>query len=222
MRIELRPSGSYDAQHIMTLIITSDEGHHDGRGNNVEPMPGPRERMVESTSRLLAERGYEATSFADVIAASGAPRGSIYHHFPGGKDELVAEAIRVQGDRALALLGQMAGRPAVEIVTGFLAVWRSILTATDMRVGCSLVAVTVSGAHAELRDAAGAAFELWRAELAYLLERGGVQAADAPALAMTLLASAEGAVVLCRATRTFEPLEAVELQLTSLVAGLTA
>jgi TetR/AcrR family transcriptional repressor of lmrAB and yxaGH operons len=185
-------------------------------------MDGPRERMIESASRLLAERGYESTSFSDVIAASGAPRGSIYHHFPGGKDQLIAEAINAQGERALALLQRMSGRPAVEVVSGFIAVWRTLLTATDMAVGCSLVAVTVSGADPQLRQAAGVAFERWQAELSRLLAQGGVPEDTAPALAMTLLAAAEGAVVLCRATRSFEPLEAVEAQLTARAAQLVA
>jgi carbohydrate kinase (thermoresistant glucokinase family) len=206
----------YDAQHIMTSDITPDRV----TANNVQAMDDPRERMIKAASRLLAERGYESTSFTDVIAASGAPRGSIYHHFPGGKDQLIAEAISSQGDRALALLRQLSGRPAPEVVKGFIAVWRTILTATDMALGCSLVAVTVSGADAELRGAAGRAFERWHSELARLLEQGGVPADDASQLAMTLLAAAEGAVVLCRATRSFEPLEAVELQLAELTARL--
>ncbi|HAN23997.1 MAG TPA: TetR/AcrR family transcriptional regulator, partial [Microbacterium ginsengisoli] len=65
--------------------------------------------MADTAARLLAERGYQATSFSDVIAASGAPRGSIYHHFPGGKDELVELAVRRQADRVIGLVDGVAG-----------------------------------------------------------------------------------------------------------------
>ena len=75
---------------------------------------GVRERMVQSAIVLLAKRGYQATSFSEVLAESQAPRGSIYHHFPDGKDQLIAAAIEVSGARAVALLGGLAGSSGVE------------------------------------------------------------------------------------------------------------
>src|SRR5256885_3490363 len=66
----------------------------------------PRERMIQSALILMGERGIEATSFSQVIEHSGAPRGSIYHHFPGGKSQLVEEATRYAGDTVAKLLGQ--------------------------------------------------------------------------------------------------------------------
>ena len=74
--------------------------------------------MVDSAIILLAARGLDGTSFTEVLSASGAPRGSIYHHFPGGKDELIAAAIEVAGGRAVALLRSFEGRSPVEIVDG--------------------------------------------------------------------------------------------------------
>jgi TetR/AcrR family transcriptional regulator, lmrAB and yxaGH operons repressor len=61
---------------------------------------GVRDRMVQSAIVLLAKRGYQATSFSEVLTESEAPRGSIYHHFPEGKDQLIAAAIEVAGARA--------------------------------------------------------------------------------------------------------------------------
>ena len=106
-----------------------------------------RERMIRSTALLVRERGIEATSFSDVIEASGAPRGSIYHHFPGGKSQLIAEATEWSGvaiasglERALA-----AGDP-VAAMHAFIDVWRGVLTETIYDAGCPVVAAWVESA----------------------------------------------------------------------------
>src|SRR6478609_9750611 len=130
---------------------------------------GVRDRMVETSVVLLAKSGYQATSFSTVLEASGAPRGSIYHHFPDGKDQLIGAAVRLAGDRAIALLDALEGRDPAEIAAGFLQMWRALLVATDARVGCSVLAVTVSAPPGELRDAAAAVFAGWRGRIAELL-----------------------------------------------------
>src|SRR5256886_15404708 len=74
-------------------------------------MPGhPRERMIQSALVLMGEQGVEATSFSQVIEHSGAPRGSIYHHFPGGKEQLIEEATRYAGEAVVHLLNDAAER----------------------------------------------------------------------------------------------------------------
>ena len=70
-----------------------------------------RQKMIESAVALLATRGLEGTAFSDVLARSGAPRGSIYHHFPQGKDQLVDAALELAGDRALTVLDAVRGSP---------------------------------------------------------------------------------------------------------------
>jgi len=70
-----------------------------------------RRTMIAGAASLLARRGMGATSFSEVLAATGAPRGSLYHHFPGGKDELMAEATRYAGDRLLHALDLSAPTP---------------------------------------------------------------------------------------------------------------
>src|SRR5664280_1830019 len=103
-----------------------------------------RDRMIAGAVRLLASRGPQATSFSTVLAETSTPRGSIYHHFPGGKDELVTAAIAATEQHALALLDAHPGASAVEVAESFLAAWRALLTAADFQVGCALVAVTVA------------------------------------------------------------------------------
>ena len=166
-----------------------------------------RERMIGGAARLLAEHGLEGTSFAEVLALTGAPRGSIYHHFPGGKDQLVAAAVDAAGAQALTVLDGLAGASAEQVAETFLGLWRLLLEKTGCRVGCAVLAVTVATGSDDLLDRAGAVFRAWRTQLSALLEAGG--AADAESFAATLVAAAEGAVVLSRAERSLDPFDAV-------------
>ena len=100
--------------------------------------------------------------------------GSIYHHFPGGKRELVADAIERQGDQAIAALDALDGLSAPEVVDGFVGLWSRLLTATDFGAGCSLLAVVVSGDDAGLDQDAAIVFERWQARLAEVLSAGGM------------------------------------------------
>src|SRR5215213_10478264 len=97
----------------------------------------PRARMIESAAVLFRERGVDATSFSDVIEHSGAPRGSIYHHFPGGKAELAAATAEWAGgvvERQIARAGR-DGDP-IAVLRGFVAGWREVLESSDFRAGC--------------------------------------------------------------------------------------
>src|SRR5258706_130453 len=103
-----------------------------------------RRRMIESTVTLLAMRGLQATAFSDVLAHSGAPRGSIYHHFPEGKEQLVDAALELAGERALRVLDTVAGQPPKAITAHFLHVWREGLKRSRLRAGRAVLAVTLS------------------------------------------------------------------------------
>jgi AcrR family transcriptional regulator len=172
-------------------------------------MADVKRRMIERTAILLARKGLQGTSFSEVLAASGAPRGSLYHHFPGGKNELVLAAVGLAGDRAIAALDGLQGRPATEVAVAFVALWRQVLALSDFGAGCAVVAVTVAADTPLLLDRAANVFRTWRSRLAELLAAGGVSGADAPALAATLIAACEGAVILARAEKSFEPFDLV-------------
>jgi AcrR family transcriptional regulator len=182
-------------------------------------VPGDaRDRMVASAVKLLAVHGFQATSFSAVLDDSGAPRGSIYHHFPAGKDQLIAAAIDLAGERALTLTESFSGLPAAEIVDAFAALWRAVLVRSQFQAGCAVLAVTVSADAPELVERAAAIFRAWRERLGQAFAAAGVEPARARALALTLIAGCEGAVVLCRAERSLEPLDAVAAQLRDLAA----
>jgi TetR/AcrR family transcriptional repressor of lmrAB and yxaGH operons len=172
-----------------------------------------RARMVDAAVRLLATKGLEGTSFAEVLELSGAPRGSIYHHFPGGKDELVTEAVAVARERAIAYLEEQAGKRPREIAAAFLALWRSVLTGSDLGAGCAVLAVTVATDDEELLARTAEVFRSWRSRLAALLADAGLPADVATRYAAALIASSEGAVVMARAEQSMEPFDLVAEQL---------
>jgi TetR/AcrR family transcriptional regulator, lmrAB and yxaGH operons repressor len=170
-------------------------------------------RMIRETARALASKGLQRSSFSEILEASGAPRGSLYHHFPGGKTELVLKAVAAAGEHALAGLASLEGRRASEVAAGFIDLWRQVLLASDFGAGCAVLAVTVAADAPEERAAAAAVFGSWRAHLSRALARGGVAETSAPALAAAILAACEGAVALARAERSLAPFELVATQL---------
>jgi TetR/AcrR family transcriptional repressor of lmrAB and yxaGH operons len=182
---------------------------------------GVRERMVASAVNLLARHGLQSTSFSEVLEDSGAPRGSVYHHFPRGKDQMIGSALDAAGDRAIELLDRKAGASAEEIATWFLHIWREVLIRGKFEAGCAVLAVAVAADSPELLDQTARVFRTWRRRLAELLEQGGLQAADAARFAAVLVASSEGAVVLARAEQSLEPFDLVAEQLVDQVRTLS-
>jgi AcrR family transcriptional regulator len=179
----------------------------------------PRQRMIESATVLMRERGIAETSFSEVLAHSGAPRGSIYHHFPGGKAEMIEEATRYAGEYVTAGMAHALNQQdPLEAVEGFAAFWRKLLRASNFGAGCPVVAAALEGERSPaIRQAAGEAFERWESQLAAGLESAGVAAARAGALATLVVAGIEGAVVLARAEQSMTPLERVTVELERMI-----
>lgn len=172
---------------------------------------GPRQRMIESAAVLMRERGVDATSFSDVIVASGAPRGSIYHYFPRGKAQLIEEATRYGTDFVLARLTAELERGDTAAAIGmFGGFYCQVLRDSDFAAGCPVLAAALEGERSPLaRDAAGEGFRQWERLIAGGLQRDGLTAHEADPLATLIVSSLEGAIVLSRAQRTTAPLERV-------------
>lgn len=178
------------------------------------PVPSDvRQKMIEGAVTLLAVRGLEGTSFTGVLERSGAPRGSIYHHFPDGKDQLVQAAMELAGERALGVLDHLHGSPPKAVTEAFLDLWRAVLVRSDVRAGCAVLAVTVATDAPDLLDQAATIFRAWRGRLTELLIEGGMAGDAAARLAATLVAASEGAVVVSRAERSLEPFDLVAAEL---------
>jgi TetR/AcrR family transcriptional regulator, lmrAB and yxaGH operons repressor len=168
-----------------------------------------KQTMIERTAVLLAKKGLQGASFSEILEASGAPRGSLYHHFPGGKDELVLAALEHAANQALGALDRLSGQPAREVAEGFLSLWRSVLARSDFSAGCAVAAVTVAAESESLRARAADILRHWREKLATLFAAGGIPKKKARAIAASLVAACEGAVILARAEHSFEPFDLV-------------
>src|SRR5450755_3316124 len=184
----------------------------------------PRRRMIQSAALLMRERGVEATSFSEVIERSGAPRGSIYHHFPGGKAQLIEESTRYAGDFiAAGLVAALEASDPVASVRAFVASWRAILRQSDYGAGCPVVAATLEGDRTPgARAAAGVAFARWEDLLADGIAGRGVAPARARSVATLTIAAIEGAVIVARAQRSSGPLDRVAGELERVVADAIA
>src|SRR5215211_1830408 len=177
-----------------------------------------RATMIEGAIQLLATRGVHGASLLKVLEHTGAPRGSIYHHFPGGKEELILAALAVTGQRHDRFVERFRGTSATEITAGYLDLWRRILVGSRLEAGCPILAVTVSASAGPLLDRAGEIFRTSQRHLADLYEEIGIDRSAAERFVTILVASAEGAVVLSRAQQTIEPFEVVADQLVELAA----
>jgi AcrR family transcriptional regulator len=177
--------------------------------------------MIAATARLLAQRGLEGASLADVLEAAKAPRGSMYHHFPGGKDQLIGEAVDLAGRRSLEAMDGLDGQSPEIVAERFIGGWRELLVRTDFRAGCAVLAVTVAADTDVLRHA-DAVFAAWIERLTQLFVAGGLAPATSADLATGLIAATEGAVAISRAQRNLRPFEVVAKQLMDQVRALSA
>src|SRR5262245_16459184 len=128
-----------------------------------------RARMLEVTARLLQHRGYYGASLSDILAESGAPRGSLYFHFPGGKDQLVVEATRAAVERTTQELHEAlatAESPA-KAVRAYAETAAAIMRETNYTFGCPVAPVILDATAglAELEELCRRAFEQWTAQL---------------------------------------------------------
>jgi TetR/AcrR family transcriptional repressor of lmrAB and yxaGH operons len=166
--------------------------------------------MIESAALLFRERGIEGTSFTDVIEHSGAPRGSIYHHFPGGKPELAEAATRWAGEHILAsTTAGLAERDPAAAIDHLCRWWTRVLESTDHQGGCVIVAATLAGEREPAAHAAAESFTTWENAIAHALRARGLGARRARSLATLIISAIEGAIILSRAHRTTEPLDRV-------------
>lgn len=161
-----------------------------------------RQKMIHSAAALLQEGGLARASFTDVVNASGAARGAIYHHFPGGKTELAAEAVLWTGERVRSNLSQVDSTSAEDLVADFLAMIRPIVAHAAVGTSCAVAAVTIESAQSdpELTRVVSDALRSWVDVLQKQLVLSGVSQARSHRAAVFMVIFLEGAQVLCRAT----------------------
>jgi AcrR family transcriptional regulator len=154
-----------------------------------------------------------------VLADSGAPRGSIYHHFPGGKRQLARDVIESTSAQILGYLRTCPAGPPEGVLAWFIDLWRQSVLASGGCGGCPVAGVAMDADDEELTVAARAAFAAWTSLLAEQLQAAGVQADRAGPLASIALTTMEGALVMCRVDRGSGPLETAAGELMRLLAA---
>jgi len=190
--------------------------------NGGQPVGDPRdgrERLLRGALEVLGERGYAETDLRQAAARGDAPRGSIYHHFPGGKADLVQAAV---DERAAGLAALLEGSLADQGVLLTLDLFAQALSGSEDRgpawIGCSIAALALAPPEeTALHAAAASAFSRLERLIVDALVREGVKAAQAPAVAALIMAAAEGALIRARA---FEDRGAIEESLAGLRALL--
>jgi TetR/AcrR family transcriptional regulator, lmrAB and yxaGH operons repressor len=178
-----------------------------------------RTNMLISAAEVMRERGAAGVTIDEVLSRSGAPRGSVYYHFPEGRNQILTEALQYAGDAITADIDEAAGRGAMVLLRKFVECWEALLADSDFNAGCPVVAAAIGCADGELRltAEAGQIFARWRTALTWAFVADGFPEPDADSLAVMTIAALEGAVVLCRSTRSTDPLRRVEDQLKFLV-----
>ncbi|HEX4741777.1 MAG TPA: TetR/AcrR family transcriptional regulator [Caulobacteraceae bacterium] len=185
--------------------------------------PRHREAMVESAVRLFRRQGYAATGLAEILSDSGAPKGSLYHYFPGGKAAIGAEAVRLAGQRVATSLQELAAVSSGpgDLLVRYLALLMWWMRQSGYRDGCPIATTLLETApdQGEIRDAGAAAFAAWAGIIEAAAREGGVAPERAARLSRFAIAAIEGALVQCRVAGGDRPLMEAAMELSILFDG---
>ena len=186
-----------------------------------------KDRILEASSELFGRQGYVGTGIKAILTASNAPYASLYHFFPGGKEELGAAAIRTAGDGYRRLVEAVYNDTAdpVTATRDFFDGAAALLEVSDFADACPIatVALEIASSSEVMRQAAAEAFDSWLVVLENCLVGAGLASARARELAITAFCAIEGAFILSRTTRTVEPMRiARELVATAITESLVA
>jgi TetR/AcrR family transcriptional regulator, lmrAB and yxaGH operons repressor len=171
---------------------------------------GTRERLIRAMGEALQRCGMNGIGLTELLAAAQAPKGVLYHHFPGGKTELTVATIHFTAERMLARLDRLLGSEAdpITALTTWMGAAQARLGDSGFETGCPLatVALETTATDTELRDALAAAFGAIRARLAEALVRSGQPKATADGLAALIVSAYEGGLLQARVERSLEPM----------------
>jgi len=183
-------------------------------------LPRAKDRLIDSTIELIATNGVAGTGISELIERSDVSRRTVYMNFPGGKSELVTDATRSAGRSMTDLLSSLVSDEPVEsALTGFGSWWADTLRASGFTRGCPIVAAALGRPEApDAADAARVTFQNWVDVMRGRLEVDGIDAKESQSLAVMIVAAIEGAVVMCLAEQSVDPLDHTIRQLTRLVA----
>ncbi len=181
----------------------------------------PRDQIIETTCELLELQGYHATGLNQIIKESGSPKGSLYHYFPGGKEELAVESVSRVGRIVLERIRHnlAAIDSPAESVERFIMNIAYNVEASGFRAGgpITTVALETAASSDRLRGECQRIYDAWQAAFADKLMSGGMAEARARRLAQVIIAAIEGGIILCRTNRSRQPLESVAQEMGILI-----
>lgn len=186
-----------------------------------------KERIVYAAADLFRRHGYAGTGMRQVVAAAQAPFGSLYHHFPGGKEQLGEEVIRVAGGMYGELVAAILDSGPDDLVAATeqsFALAAQHLEESGWEDACPIATIALETASTSepMRRASAAVFEQWQRALAARFSAGGIAPDAARELALTWLMLLEGGFLFCRAARTREALHVAGRQAAAAVASALA
>jgi TetR/AcrR family transcriptional repressor of lmrAB and yxaGH operons len=183
--------------------------------------PDSKEKTLIAAARLFRQRGYHGTALHDILEAAGSPRGSLYFHFPKGKEEIGETALALAAEAVRHAIAQAAetSKTAEIFLTRVARGMASDLERSDYQEGCPIATTALeTAAQSEVLGAATRnAFQAWERAIKHGLERFGMKAADADLVATTVLSQLEGALLLARTYRSLEPMRRAEKAIKLLV-----
>lgn len=168
-----------------------------------------RQRMIESAVQLLRERGAAGVTVDAVLALSGAPRGSVYHHFPRGRIQILEEATGFAGDAITGVIESASKMGSHHVLAKLQTMWTHFLTQSNFATGCPAVSVVVGGSPDDdaLQPLARDIFIRWQDAIMSAMIKDGMAPERAARLASVALSTIEGAVILCRVHESVAPLD---------------
>jgi TetR/AcrR family transcriptional regulator, lmrAB and yxaGH operons repressor len=215
----------------MTIVIAPryavvmDAGQETSRTRGSGKQQPARDRIVRSAAALVRERGVHGVGLRQIVAHAGGPRGSLQRYFPGGKTQLITEALNLAGAEVLrdTESGLTDAATLADAIDAIFAPWRQVLVASNFTMGCPIAATVIDASGDDrLRQEARALLEQWRDSVHAALVEFGVRASTAQDDASVLLAALEGALILSRANQSTQPLDTVQRFLTASLTPMAA
>jgi TetR/AcrR family transcriptional repressor of lmrAB and yxaGH operons len=203
----------------MTTVIAAsyallmDAQHESSPSRRSAEQQSPRDRIVRSAADLVRQRGVHGVGLRQIVAHADGPRGSLQRYFPGGKTQLITEALNLAGAEVLhnTESGLLKANTLADAIDAIFAPWRQVLLESNFTMGCPIAATVIDASGDDrLRQEARALLEQWRDAVHGALVKYGAQQSTARDDASVLLAALEGALILSRADQSTQPLDTVQ------------
>lgn len=176
-------------------------------------MASTRDQIIQKTCELLELQGYYATGLNQIVKESGSPKGSLYYHFPGGKEALAVEAVNLVGSIVLKRIREnlAQSKDPAEAVRSFIVNIAFNVERSGYRAGGPITTIALETASTSevLRATCQRLYDEWQAAFAQTLLDGGIAPPRAERIAVLIIAAIEGGVILCRTHRSQQPLQHV-------------